>query len=151
MSGSDTIERDEMMNRMLAACPSFVPKWEEFLAEWVDDPALPEDGGDGSLPLYLALSDLTNHLIQNLEAGQTQEFPAVFAVVEQWINHGEHYVSEAAVVGFLEDLSAKGRYKKATPHAFVMWLGPQSRKWWAEVIDFWERLDKGKFRPLSID
>lgn len=151
MSTTNSISCDEMMKPMLAACPSFAPHWKEFLDEWVDEPVLSEDGEDGRLPLYLALSDLADHLIKQLEAGDTKEFPAAFAVVERWINEGDDYVSEAAVVGLLEDLSSKGRYKRATLRGFVPWLGPQSLKWWAEVIDFWERLDKGKFQPLSIE
>ena len=136
---------------MLAACPSFAPMWDAFLSEWVGNPILTKDGGGGSLPLYLVLSELADHLIEKLETGNVQEFPAVFYVVEQWISHGSHYVSEAAVVGLLEDLSAGGRYQTASPRDIVKWLGPKSRKWWAEVIDFWDRLDKGKFRPLSVD
>lgn len=148
MSASGTIERREMMNPMLDASPSFRPIWDEFVAEWV--PSLEEDG-QNDLPEYLALSELANHLIKRLEAGETQEFPAVFAVVENWINNGDAYVSEAAVVGLLEDLSSEVRYKTAKPVAFVPWMGPQSRKWWAEVIDFWARLEAGRFRQLSID
>ena len=46
----DAIEKDDMMRPMLVACPSFNEQWETFLKEWVYNPILFEDGGDGSLP-----------------------------------------------------------------------------------------------------
>lgn len=151
MSEQQTIEKDEMMALMLVACPSFQEGWNQFLSEWVDDPDLVGNGGDGSLPHYLALSDLANHLIAKLEAGDTKEFAAVFKVLEEWIVHGSEYVSEAAVVGLLEDLTNEARYKKTQVSDFVPWMGPITRRWLPEVVDFWKRLDEGKFRPLSID
>jgi hypothetical protein len=151
MSEQTAIEKEEMMTPLLVACPSFQKQWEQFLTEWVDDPILDQDGGDGSLPLYLALSDLANHLIGKLETGDTKEFAAVFEVVEDWIVRGSHYVSEAAVVGLLEALTNDARYSMKRASDFLPWMGPTTRKWVPEVIDFWDRLDKGNFRPLSID
>ena len=151
MSEQPAIEKGDMMAPMLVACPSYRGQWEEFLKEWVDNPILFDDGGDGSLPHYLALSDLANHLIVKLETGDTEEFAAVFNVVEEWIVRGSDYVSEAAVVGLLEDLTNEARYFKKRVSDFVPWMGPTTRKWLPEVVDFWERLDKGKFRPLSIE
>jgi hypothetical protein len=151
MSEQPVIEKDEMMAPMLVACPSFQEHWQQFLTEWVDNPILYEDGGDGSLPHYLTLCDLANHLILKLETGDTDEFAAVFEVVEDWIVRGSHYVSEAAVVGLLENLTNEAQYYKKKVSDFVPWMGPTTRKWLPEVVDFWERLDKGNFRPLSID
>ena len=150
MSKPPTIEKDEMMVPMLVACPSFRQEWEQFLAEWVDNPVTVEEGGDGSLPYYLALSSLVDHLIVRLETGDTSEFAAVFDVVEQWIVRGSHYVSEAAVVGLLEDLTDETRYYRKKVSDFVPWMGSTTRKWLPEVVDFWARLDRGNFRPLSI-
>jgi len=70
------ITRDEMMDPMLDACPSFKAQWESFKGEWKDEP--------GELPTYLALADLARHLIDMLARGETKSFPAVFEVVEQW-------------------------------------------------------------------
>jgi len=145
-NASVKIVRDGMMDPMLVACPSFVPQWDAFLTEWVGNPVL-LDGGDGSLPIYLALSDLANHLIAKLERGATEDFPSVFRVVERWIGEGDAYVSEAAVLGLVEDLSGP-RYTSASPEDMKAWLGPQARQGWDEVVDFWDQLKTGKFRPL---
>jgi hypothetical protein len=151
MSELQVIEKGEMMTPMLVACPSFQEHWQQFLTEWVNNPISHEDGGDGSLPYYLALSDLTDHLIVKLETNDTKEFAAVFEVVEDWIVRGSSYVSEAAVVGLLEDLTNERRYFKRRASDFVPWMGPTTRTWLPEVVDCWERLDKGNFRPLAIE
>ncbi len=150
MSEQPVIEEDKMMAPMLVACPSFHEPWQRFLDEWSSDPSAEKNGVDGSLPHYLALSDLADHLIANLEAGNTSDFAAVFDVVEQWIVRGSQYVSEAAVVGLLEDLTYDGRYNKKKVSDFVPWMGPTTRRWLPEVVDFWKRLNDGKFSPLSI-
>src|SRR5262245_33190674 len=90
------LRSDEMMNPMLESCPTFATSWQEFMSEWQDDP--------NGLPIYLALSDLARHLIAMLERGDTESFPAIFAVVERWHRDGDPYVREAATVGLLEDL-----------------------------------------------
>ena len=110
MHEKPTIEQDDMMFPMLVACPSFQEQWGQFLNEWVNNPILFEDGGDGSLPYYLALTELAEHLVAQLETGETTEFEAVFNVVEDWIVYGCHYASEAAVVGLLEGLTIETLY-----------------------------------------
>ena len=151
MAQPDQITKECFFDGMIAACPTFEDTWVRFNEEWKDDPMLLEDGADGTLPHYLLLSELADHLIDLLERGEMERFPAIFAVVEDWVVKGEHYVSEAAVVGLLEDLTAIHRYTTSDPSKFLPWLGPESKKWWFEVIDYWKRLDSGKFRPLSID
>jgi len=47
------IDKEEMFELVLKACPSFKPAWEEFLDEWKDEK---------DLPLYLALGDLSRHI-----------------------------------------------------------------------------------------
>ena len=151
MDRNQDIMKDQFIGQMVAVCPTFEANWLRFNDEWIDSPVLLEDGGDGTLPHYLLLSELANHLVELLERSETERFPAIFGVVEDWVVHGEHYVSEAAVVGLLEDLTAPHRYTTSHQSRFIPWLGPESIKWWSEVIDFWKRLDNGNFRPLAID
>ncbi len=53
------VTKDEMMDILRAACPSFAPLWQAFLADWENEP--------GELPLYIALGDFARHLIVMLE------------------------------------------------------------------------------------
>ena len=124
------IQRDNMMAPMVAACPSFAPKWTAFLNEWKDDKK--------GLPLYLALADLARHVISMLEQGATETFPLIFNVVELWHADGEPYVQEAATVGFLEALQNSNLHQNTRPEQFRQFLGPLSGEWWDKLNGFWE-------------
>ena len=120
-----------MFAPILKVCPSFQPVWDEFLAEWQDDP--------NGLPHYLALSDLARHLIAMLERKETEKIQEVFAIVESWHLDGDPYVKEAASVGLLEDLQNTNLYEgKMTPDGFVQFLLPESRYWWDKINEYWE-------------
>ncbi|UIY25286.1 hypothetical protein LZK76_06140 [Rhizobium leguminosarum] len=83
-------DRSNMFEPLLQADPSFREKWEVFREEY---------RSADELPLYLALSELARHLIQDLETGNTHRFEAIFDVVERWHINGDPYVQEAATVG----------------------------------------------------
>jgi hypothetical protein len=122
--------RDEMFEPMLTACPTFRAAYEGFLADWAGDPDKPQ---------YLALAELARHLVSNLREGQTQDFPAVFAVVESWLLEGDSYVAEAVVVGLLEALQNTNMHPDGTvPDQFLPFLGNEARYWWEQVDQFWE-------------
>lgn len=110
-----TIERDQMMEPILDALPSFRPSWEELLAEWEEE---------GELPLYIGLADLTLHLDALVEKGDYSSFHEVFEIVERWHKEGDEYVQTAATIGFLESL-------QKTKHAEQLrsFLGPESEHW----------------------
>jgi hypothetical protein len=122
------IRRDEMMEPMLEACPSFRPAWEEFVREW---------GAEAEPSLYLALGSLARHLIALLAARDALALSRAFGVVERWHIEGDAFVREAATVGLLEDLQNEGLHETTTPKAFEPFLLPESRKWWEKVDRFW--------------
>ena len=53
----NVISKDDMMARLVDACPSFEPQWKRFVDEWRDD---------DELPLYISLGDFAQHLIDML-------------------------------------------------------------------------------------
>ena len=118
-----------MVEPMLAACPSFVATWAAFCAVWGNEPA--------KAPLYVVLGQLADHLVEQLQAGMTEDFPAVFGVVERWHREGEHYVREAATIGLLEGLQNEMGRKGVNPEAFDRWLMPESKRWWDRLHRFW--------------
>lgn len=134
------IAKGRMFEVLLVACPSFRPAWQAFVDEW-------RDSVDGP-PLYIALCDLARHLVGMLERGDTETFPAVFAAVERLVVEGEHFVSEAAVVGLLEDLQNLNLYTTTEPEQFRPWLGPESAKAWDELYMFWDRVAEAKAEGL---
>ncbi len=68
------------MDSMLAACPSFRPAWDDFVAEW---------STEDDKPVYLALATLARHLVELLDARQEPELFRAFAVVERWHVEGD--------------------------------------------------------------
>jgi len=128
------IKREELFTPILEACPSFQLTWDEFVAEWKDDP--------DEMPQYLALADLARHVIGMLERDDKVGVKAIFDVVERWHLDGDPYVKEAATVGFLEDLQNTGLHEgRTTPDDFVIFLQPETKHWWLKVGEFW---DQGK-------
>lgn len=125
--------KNDMFEPMLVACPAFVPAWHAFLNEWKDS--------DEELPYYLALGDLAHHLVEQLDAGATQNFEAVFDVIERWHRHGEPYVKEAATIGLLEGIQNVSLKRGINPRRFEFWLKPESKRWWDKLNRFWNGED----------
>jgi len=123
------ISKNDMFEPMLAACPTFLPAWRAFLEQW-------KDSKDG-LPYYLALGDLARHLVEQLDAGATKQFEAVFSVVERWHCEGDHYVKEAATIGLLEDIQNIAAHCGVDPMRFECWLKPETKHWWDKLNRFW--------------
>jgi hypothetical protein len=135
-----------MFEPLLAVDPTFMPRWQAFLAEWRDE---------RELPLYLALGELADHLIERLERSDVSDFADVFAVVEAWHLEGDSYVREAATVGLLESIQNQlggqdRRYRSANgvrAADFERWLFPESKRWWEKLYRFWD----GDIRALQED
>jgi len=70
----------------------------------------------------------------------------VFDVIETLHLNGDSYVREAATVGLLEDIQNNSGHRAVDPAVFVMYLKPESLRWWNKLNDFWT-----KGRLLSDD
>ena len=130
------IARSEMFTPLLEADASFEPRWLGFISDYADEP---------ELPLYIALGEFAQHLIERQQRGDTHGFDAVFDVVERWHTEGDTYVSEAASIGFLESLQNQlggnergNRVSGVRASDFEPYLGPETRHWWEKLYRFWE-------------
>jgi hypothetical protein len=132
------VTRDQMFVPMLEACPTFMPMWEGFLAS-DDGGSTVGDYAEGPL-YYIALGDLSRHLVQELIEGQTAHFDAVFNVVEAWIVDGDEYVSNAAVVGLLAGLQNVSCHHGVDAERFCLWFRPETRKEWEALHVFSEEV-----------
>ncbi len=132
-SGLDgPINADEMMRLLLEACPSFEPKWQQFLEEW----------DESYRPFYLALCALARHMIDVLQEQDTATIQRLFDAVELLVTRGDGYVSEAITVGLLEDLQNGGFYEAeritVDREDFRQFTGPEAEKFWDKSYLFWE-------------
>lgn len=130
------IDRAQMFVLLLEADPKFEPRWERFLADYGDDP---------ELPVYIALGELAEHLIERQRRDDTEGFDQVFDVVEQWHVEGDDFVAEAASIGFLECLQNQlGGNKRGQEirgvrvSDFEPYLGCESRRWWEKLYRYWD-------------
>ena len=115
------------MPLFLDACPSFTASWEEYRA------SNPDEG-----LLYIDMGELAHHLVDSFKSKHTDEFPAVFDVIERLHLDGDHYVKGAATIGMLEGIQNVAANNGVDPQMFVPFLGTESLRWWRQLIDFWQ-------------
>jgi len=121
------ISRGDVMPLLLEACPSFRAPWQVFVSDSLYDPA----------NLYSHLGEFARHLVGLMKAKKTEEFPAVFAVVERLHVEGDGYVGEAATIGLLEGIqNISGG--KVDQESFVPFLERDSWMYWEALNDFWD-------------
>ncbi len=124
------IHKDEMIPMLLAACPGFRPRWEEYVAAWNGEPA----------GLYNDIGEFVSYLLEAYRAGQVDCVRAAFDTLERFLAEGEADTREHAAIGFIEDLRNASSWEPFGAKAFIPFLKPHSQQAWAEI----ERIWKGK-------
>ncbi|MBN9317084.1 MAG: hypothetical protein J0I99_15180 [Devosia sp.] len=124
-----------MFDPLLEALPAFRPMREAFVDKWAGN-AHNHFDAPGDLPEYLLLGDLGRWLIDLLNAGNLEEVRLALAVVERWLLEGDHYVKEAATIGFIETLQNNIEDDDTRKHFFDL-LGPEGQHWWKKLDRFW--------------
>ena len=139
------ITRSEMFTPLLEADPSFKERWQRFLADYADQP---------EPPIYIALGELAEHLVESRRRGDVERFDRVFETVERWHTEGDAYVSEAALIGLPESLQGilggndrTRAVNGVTASDFEPYFGPETTKWWDKLDRFWE----GDTTALRLD
>jgi hypothetical protein len=122
------ITKPQVMPLLLEACPGFRPAWQEHLDWW-----------DGEEPgAYNDTAEFARYLVESFESGQTAEFPKAFAAIERILNEGDQESRDIAGFGVIESLQTTGSNHSCGRAVFIRWLGPTSRRAWAEVERMWE-------------
>ncbi|MFN2455590.1 MAG: hypothetical protein ABR577_15375 [Pyrinomonadaceae bacterium] len=121
------ITKEQVMPLFLEACPSFTEKWKEHRAFY-----------EGEDLLYVDLGEFAHHLVELHKENRTDEFPAVFEVIERLHLEGDAYVKEAATIGMLEGIQNVAGNSGVNPEEFYRYLKPESAIWWRQLNDFWE-------------
>ena len=117
------IDGDEFMTLLMAACPSFGDPWSQELAE---------AAASGLEPVRIVIIDeLGRHLGMLHRQGRTEEFPAVFAVVELGLTEGNE-LADALADELVEDLCFDNGPCRA-PEYFEPFLGPAATARWREL------------------
>jgi hypothetical protein len=132
-----TIERKDMFAPLLEALPSFRPMREAFVEKWTSS-SDHQFGAPSDLPEYLLLGDLARWLIGLLRSDNLEDVRTALAIVERWLLEGDHYVQEAATIGFIETLQ-NNIEDDETRRRFFDLLGPEGQHWWKKLDLFWTR------------
>jgi hypothetical protein len=122
------IQRDEALLLLRDACPSFRAH---------EVPAFPEDPhGFGDMA---ELSALARHLVDLAEAGDAEEFPAVFVVVDQLLVRGDEHTVAYVRTHLLEDIQNITSHLDVhvRPDDFRAVLGPAATRAWDELDEAW--------------
>jgi hypothetical protein len=129
------ITAGEVMPLLLSACPSFRPVWESE----VEGENLDENSPLGRLA-YIDAGDFIRHLVSLRVSDQTEEFPAVFDVIERLVVEGDAYVRDLGVIGYLEGLQMETVTSAGLDpeRDFRPFLRPRSLSWWQKLNRFWE-------------
>jgi hypothetical protein len=120
------ITKEQVMQLLLESCPSFSDRWEEQRVFYKDEELL-----------YVDLGEFARHLVELQRTHTTEEFPAVFDVIERLHLEGDPYVKEAATIGALEGIQNVAGNTGVDPNEFVQFMQPESAKWWRQLNDFW--------------
>lgn len=131
---SMTIEPSEVAELVLQACPSFNSTWEDEVQEQNADTEFP-----GGRLHYPDAAALLRHLAELHLNGKTNEFRAVFDLIERLVTEGDNYVSELGVIGYLEGFQMQtiGQFGLDPEVVFRPWFGPVSNAWWDRLNRFW--------------
>lgn len=123
------IQKSEVMELLLNACPSYIKRWKEHSNFYYCN-------GEEQL-LYIDLGDFSGHLVDLYTNNELNEFNQVFDIVELLLIDGDDFVKEAAIIGFLEGIQNIASNSGVKPTEFMRFLKPTSAKWWNNLNDFW--------------
>ena len=129
-----TIAVEQVPSLLLAAIPSLADAWAAAAVEHAE-PGSPTGRLD-----YLDAELVVEHLADRLATGDTNEFEPAFDLIERLLTHGDPYVRELAVVGYLETMQMSAVTSRGVdPEDFRPWLRPASVACWEALNGLWER------------
>jgi hypothetical protein len=122
---------DELMELMVAACPSLAPLWAEEVAWGIEY---------GEKPVYITVIDDFGRLLGVLHRrGETACFPDLFAVVDRALAEADKLDLAYALADELVDDLCSGNGTRRDPAYFEPYLGPVATRRWRELRQ-WYRL-----------
>lgn len=124
-----SIDESEVIPMLVAACPSFAPKYNSLVHDWRAE--FEEDVQNDTVA-----SAYAKHLIDRLEASDTSTFADVFGVIEKVLTHGDEPAREIVVVSIIFDLREHEGYTSKKPVDLFAFAGPTARRAWKSGDEF---------------
>ncbi|MGO4530370.1 hypothetical protein AB4Z30_14910 [Paenibacillus sp. 2TAF8] len=123
------IEKEQILEKLLTAVPSYKSRYEQYINENYEP-------GEERL-IYVDISDFVKHVIECYQRKKTEEFDALFEVIEQLHTNGDSSVKEVATVGILESFQNQLLDENIEYSEFERLLKSESKRWWNHLIDYW--------------
>jgi hypothetical protein len=123
-----TVAPLEALELLFAACPSYKEEHEE----WIDVLRRQEE------PFSIHAAYFAHHLVELALRGQSNEFAAVFSMVERLLTEGDEEVRVMTKVAMIEDIQNIASYHDLDLTGFTKLLGPLSQIAWIEIKESWE-------------
>lgn len=130
--GKVMIPRENVMELLINVCPSFKGKWEEYLEDDWDR--------DRETILYSDLSVFARYLTELTMTRKFEELYNLFDEIERLIKEGDFFVSEAIVVGLLEDFQNGLLSNGYELNIMDEYLKPDTKRGWLDLIKFWNSM-----------
>jgi hypothetical protein len=131
------IGRQQVLDLLLEACPSYRPRWDACQAGPEFDTEL----------LYVHLGDFAHHVVDLLGRGEVAELGALGRELEHLHVDGDDYVREAATIGLLEGIQNIAGQRSIATKALEDTFGAETRRWWTSLEAFWS----GKIPHVGAD
>lgn len=122
------LHKADVVPLLLAACPESRSAWDEHQAYWAG-----EEAG-----AFLDVAVFAHYIVERVQDGHTECFPAFFAAIERMLTVGDEEVQALASIGLLEDLQNNASHEPFGADVFLPWLSPIVRKAWDHVAAQWE-------------
>jgi hypothetical protein len=93
---------------------------------------------------YPVAGRFSTYLLELYKQGHTENFKIVAELIEDLLTYGDSYVSELAVIGYLEGIQNIWDNNAVDSEIFYGYLLPKSRQAWDELKVFWQRVIEDK-------
>jgi hypothetical protein len=128
MSMFDNTRVEEVVTAVLQIAPAFTEQWNKHLAYWGNEPR----------GQYIDTGEIATFLVRCFREGDTDNFPAIFAKIEEWLKREDSGLVELVTVGLLEDIQLISSHESFGMEAFEQWLAPVSKSRWMQIRQMWE-------------
>ncbi len=120
-----TSEEYQIVKRLTDELPDFGDLWIKYL-----ETAIKDEEAEKYITLYLVATEFSKYIINLFIGYETDKLHKAFSEVELMASNSSEYVSEVALVGFIESILALRSHKGIPLNAFDAWLGKSSKKFW---------------------
>jgi hypothetical protein len=120
-----TPDEYQIVTRLTDELPDFGDLWIKYLETAIDD-----EEGEKYITLYLVATEFSKYIINLFIGYEIDKLRKAFSEVELMASNSSEYVSEVALVGFIESILSLRSHKGIPLNAFDAWLGENSKKFW---------------------